>query len=111
MPPRHVAQNPARDPNRAGFISHRLGLGHLNVSDTNFPIGLCRAGWGFGVSRPNGTGEPRRDPSCRQAQGKRSTDPETVSLQGVSSKLVFQPLPKPAVNDLPLVACTEIEKV
>jgi hypothetical protein len=42
--PRHVAQNPARDPNRAGFISHRLGLGHLNVSDTNFPIGLCQAG-------------------------------------------------------------------
>jgi hypothetical protein len=42
----------------------------------------------------------------------RSTDPETVSLQKIFSKLVFQPIPNPAVNDLPLIANrTEIEKV
>ena len=61
--PRHVAQNPARDPNRAGFISHRLGVGHLNVSDTNFPIGLCRVGWDFGCPRRR----CHRCASCRRS--------------------------------------------
>jgi hypothetical protein len=35
---------------------HRLGLGHLNVSDTNFPIGLCRAGWVSGCPGLMGRG-------------------------------------------------------
>ena len=28
-----------------------FGFAHLNLSDTNCPIGFCRAGVGFGVSR------------------------------------------------------------
>ena len=54
----------------------------------------------------------RCDYSAPSAFAPRATDPETFSLQAVSSTLVFQPIPNPAVNDLPLVANrTEIQKV
>ena len=58
MPPDMPPRNPARIPPPCRIYFKQAGLGRLNVSDTNSPIGFCRGRVGL-CPGLIGTGEPR----------------------------------------------------